>query len=124
MSSDRPGWPHVKCKEDEYVPLSLGWVGKGFVLATLAAIGTVSVTAYRLEAGEDADETLEESIQSVEDNVETLDQNIHKIDEQVRLNAQKAEFANRQNRALLEAAGVTKRIEPPPVKPSELEELE
>ncbi len=124
MASDKPGWPHVRCKEGEYMPLSLGWVGKGFVLATIAAIGTVSVTAYRLEAGEEADETLEQKVEQVEGNVKTLGENQRKMDEAQRINAAQTGLTVRQLNKLLELEGVTERILAPPVEPSELEELE
>jgi hypothetical protein len=109
-------WPHVKAKEGTLI-VRWGRGGWIFIMATLAVIGSSALMVYRVDAGEEADKKMEK-------NIKIIDQNIDAIDEQTRLNAQAAGLANKQLRALLQAQGITERIEPPEVPKSKLKELE
>jgi hypothetical protein len=115
--ADRPAFPHITCIDGVYVPVIWGWVGKAFLISIAISIGASGTTAWRLNAGEEADATLES-------NVKTIDRNVRKLDEQQRIQASQTALTVKQLNKLLELEGVTKRIEAPPVEKSELEDLE
>jgi hypothetical protein len=117
MAATKPITPYIDCLENRPIPLSLGWLGRIFVLGCLLTMAGASLTAYRLQAGEEADATLEQ-------NVKILGENQKKMDEEGRITAQQVGLANKQLRLLLQLEGVTERVEPPKIEESKLKELE
>jgi len=114
---DIPIVPHVRCAQCGTVTVRWGKLGWLFILALAASLSTAGVTAYRVNAGEAEQETIQKNIQ-------TLNNNLGKIDEQVRISVARDKLLSEQMQLLLEAAQVTEHPEMPEVEASTLEELE
>lgn len=114
---DKPWFPYVQCAEDKRLPVLWGKGGWIFILAVCGVLATAGLTAYRVEAGEEA-------AKATERNVKVLGENQRKLDEAQRIQASQTGLTVKQLNALLQKAGVTEHISAPPVKKSELKELE
>ena len=79
--------PFVRCKIDgSVIPVKLGVVGWTFIVATLTAIGTSTVMANHMLAGEDNEE-----------NIEILNRNLGKLDENQRVTDQSVQYIVQQS---------------------------
>ena len=114
---EKPWWPHIQCPVKGALGIMWGWGGRIFILALFGLLGTAGLSAYRVSAGEEVDRTTQE-------NIKVLGTNQQKMDEAQRIAASQMGLVVKQLNALLHQEGVTRRIEAPLVKPTELKELE
>lgn len=84
------------------------------LLSGLAALGTVSVLAYRANAGE-------AKVEEIEKDVQRQGRNQMRLDERARRLEQDSQHANAKLDKVLEALKVNERIPRPPLPPSSLE---
>lgn len=90
-------------------------IGSG-VLAGGAATGGVGLLNWRMAQAE-------ERVEKVETRQKVDEQNIRTVDRELRAVQQEAQHNGRKLDALLEANGVTRRIERPPLPPSQIREV-
>jgi len=110
-------FPHIKCNTCGEQPIRFGAIGKTFVVAVATMISSFGLMTYKVNASET-------EIEDMKKDIGALNRNIQKIDERARISESRDGLLAKQMNALLEANGITKRIEAPPVEPSTLETLE
>lgn len=113
--------PSVQNNTDGSQRIDLGWLIKSVIIViVISGLGLVWNSAITVPSLADDLEEQEIRITRVEDGQKIITHNQIVIDEQVRGLRADSSWAQEKLNALLEAAGVTKRIKRPQVEDSEL----
>ena len=121
---DKPPFPHINCIENVALPIHWGWIGKAFILGIVSTFGSVAWLGYAQVTGAEKHDTTDARDTQIEENIDKMDRNMRKIDENQRIQEAQTGLIVKQMNKLLELGGVTERIQPPKVRPTEMEPIE